>query len=146
MKALVQRVQQAKVVVSGEVVGEIEQGLLVLLGVEKNDQQEQAVKLATRVAGYRMFSDEDDKMNLDVRDIEGAVLAVSQFTLAADTQKGRRPSFSSAAAPEQAQALYQAFCAQLQALEVPLQTGRFGANMEVHLVNDGPVTFELVAR
>lgn len=143
MKALIQRVSEARVVVAGEIVGEIEQGLLVLLGVEKADTEAQATKLAQRVVGYRLFADEADKMNLDVRDIQGSLLVVSQFTLAADTRKGRRPSFSSAAAPEQALALYQQFCAQAAQAGVQVQTGAFGANMQVHLVNDGPVTFEL---
>lgn len=143
MKALIQRVSEARVVVAGEIVGEIEQGLLVLLGVEKADTEAQATKLAQRVVGYRLFADEADKMNLDVRDIQGSLLVVSQFTLAADTRKGRRPSFSSAAAPEQALALYHRFCTQAAEAGVQVQTGEFGADMQVHLVNDGPVTFEL---
>lgn len=143
MKALIQRVSEAKVVVAGETVGEIAQGLLVLLGVEKNDTQQEAEKLAKRVLGYRVFADEDDKMNLDVQDTQGGLLVVSQFTLAADTRKGRRPSFSSAAHPDQALELYEAFCAQATQAGVTVQTGQFGADMQVHLVNDGPVTFEL---
>lgn len=143
MKALIQRVSEARVVVAGKVVGEIGQGLLVLLGVEKPDTEAEAKKLAQRVVGYRVFADDEDKMNLDVRDIQGSLLVVSQFTLAADTRKGRRPSFSSAALPEQALSLYQQFCEHAAYADVHVQTGEFGANMQVHLVNDGPVTFEL---
>lgn len=143
MKALIQRVSEAKVLVEGRVVGQIGQGLLVLLGVEKDDSEDSAIKLAKRVLGYRVFSDEHDKMNLDVQDIEGDLLVVSQFTLAADTRKGRRPSFSSAATPAKAAALYQLFCTEAANLGVNVQTGEFGADMQVHLINDGPVTFEL---
>ena len=143
MKALIQRVSEAKVVVEGRVVGQIGQGLLVLLGVEKDDSEATAAKLAQRVLGYRVFSDDQDKMNLDVKDVGSAVLVVSQFTLAADTRKGRRPSFSSAATPALAESLYQHFCAQAASQGVNVQTGEFGANMQVHLINDGPVTFEL---
>lgn len=143
MKALIQRVSEAKVVVAGETVGEIANGLLVLLGVEKNDTQHEAEKLAKRVLSYRVFADQDDKMNLDVQDTGGALLVVSQFTLAADTRKGRRPSFSSAAQPQQALHLYEVFCAQAIQAGVKVETGQFGAEMQVHLVNDGPVTFEL---
>lgn len=143
MKALIQRVSEAKVVVAGETVGEIANGLLVLLGVEKNDTHHEAEKLAKRVLSYRVFADQDDKMNLDVQDTGGALLVVSQFTLAADTRKGRRPSFSSAAQPQQALDLYEVFCAQAIQAGVKVETGQFGAQMQVHLVNDGPVTFEL---
>ncbi|MCL5051337.1 MAG: D-aminoacyl-tRNA deacylase [Firmicutes bacterium] len=143
MKALIQRVREARVEVGGQVVGQIQHGLLVLLGVEKADTQAQAHKLAQRVVGYRIFSDAEDKMNLDVRDSGGEVLVVSQFTLAADTRKGRRPSFSSAALPQQADALYCEFCAAVSAEGVRVATGEFGADMQVHLVNDGPVTFNL---
>lgn len=143
MKALIQRVSTARVEVNGEIIGQIGQGLLVLLGIEKADEQGQAVKLANRVTGYRVFADDEDKMNLDVRDVGGALLVVSQFTLAADTRKGRRPSFSSAALPEQANTLYQVFCDSARQQGVVVETGQFGADMQVHLVNDGPVTFEL---
>jgi D-tyrosyl-tRNA(Tyr) deacylase len=143
MIALLQRVSSARVEVEATTVGAIEQGVLVLLGVEKDDDAAKAKALAKRVAGYRVFTDDEGKMNLDVRDVEGAALVVSQFTLAADTRKGRRPSFSSAAAPDVAETLYLEFCDALQAQDVPVQTGRFGADMQVHLVNDGPVTFEL---
>lgn len=145
MKALIQRVSEARVLVADEIVGEIGQGLLVLLGVEKHDTRSAAQKLAERVIGYRVFADDADKMNLDVRDIQGSLLVVSQFTLAADTRKGRRPSFSSAGTPEQALELYEHFCQHAALAGVEVQTGRFAANMQVHLVNDGPVTFELTA-
>lgn len=143
MKALIQRVSQARVEVGGTVVGQIEHGLLVLLGVEKFDTDAEAMKLAQRVISYRVFSDADDKMNLDLKDVQGKVLVVSQFTLAADTSKGRRPSFSSAAAPQLAQTLYQSFCQYCEAQGVGVETGEFAADMQVHLINDGPVTFEL---
>ena len=131
--------------VNQTVVGQIEQGLVVLLGVEKHDTDAEAKKLAQRVTRYRVFSDAADKMNLDIQDVGGKLLVVSQFTLAADTSKGRRPSFSSAAAPEHAQALYQGFCRYCEAQGVSVETGEFAADMQVHLVNDGPVTFELRA-
>lgn len=145
MKALVQRVSEARVVIDGAIKGEIGQGLLILLGVEKEDEEANAAKLAKRIAGYRMFSDAEDKMNLDVQDIGGEILVVSQFTLAADTKKGRRPSFSSAAMPAQAEHLYQLFCNHLSELGIKVATGQFGADMQVHLVNNGPVTFELIS-
>ncbi|MGX5914855.1 D-aminoacyl-tRNA deacylase [Aliidiomarina sp. Khilg15.8] len=143
MIALLQRVTSARVEVDAATVGVIDQGVLVLLGVEKDDDAAKAHALAKRVAGYRMFTDADGKMNLDLRDVDGAALVVSQFTLAADTRKGRRPSFSSAATPELAETLYSEFCQALQQQDVEVQTGRFAADMQVHLVNDGPVTFEL---
>lgn len=143
MKTLIQRVSQAKVDVNGQTVGQIGRGLMVLLGVEKHDTSAHAEKLAQRVCSYRVFADAQDKMNLDVRDIQGALLVVSQFTLAADTSKGRRPSFSSAAPPAQAEALYQHFCRSCEQQGVSVSTGQFAAAMQVHLINDGPVTFEL---
>lgn len=143
MKALIQRVSQARVEVDGDVVGAIEQGLLIFLGVEHDDEPRHAQRLAERICGYRVFSDAGDKMNLDLRDIGGSALVVSQFTLVADTGKGRRPSFSSAAQPEQAQALYDKFCEQVSRCGVKVERGRFAADMKVHLVNDGPVTFLL---
>lgn len=143
MIGLIQRVKSARVEVDGTIVGAIDQGILVLLGVERDDTADKAKQLAKRIASYRIFADHEDKMNLDVRDIEGAVLVVSQFTLAADTRKGRRPSFSSAAAPALAHELYQVFCQAMQAEGVPVATGEFAADMQVHLVNDGPVTFNL---
>lgn len=143
MIGLIQRVKSAQVVVDGNTVGAIEQGILVFLGVEKKDTQQHAQQLAKRIAGYRIFADSNDKMNLDVRDIDGEILVVSQFTLAADTHKGRRPSFSSAATPAQAEALYEHFCEILRNEKIPVATGQFAADMQVSLVNDGPVTFKL---
>lgn len=143
MKALVQRVTEASVTVAGDIIGEIKLGMLVLLGVEFADTSEQAVTLANKVAKFRMFSDANDKMNLCVSDIAGQILVVPQFTLAADTQSGRRPSFSTAAPPSQANALYLAFVAHLEQLGIPVATGEFGADMQVALINDGPVTFML---
>ncbi|KYZ84516.1 D-aminoacyl-tRNA deacylase [Alloalcanivorax xenomutans] len=143
MKILLQRVREARVEVAGEEVGRIGQGLLVFVGVERGDASDTARRLAQRLAGYRVFADAEGKMNRDVRDVAGEVLVVSQFTLAADTRKGRRPGFSGAAEPEQGLRLYQAFVEALRAHQVPVATGRFGADMQVHLVNDGPVTFLL---
>lgn len=143
MIALIQRVSQASVSVEASAVASIAAGLLVLLGVEKGDQAAQARKLAERVVNYRVFEDADGKMNLSVQDIGGEVLVVSQFTLAADTRKGRRPSFSSAAPPELGESLYNSYIARVRELLGAVQCGRFGANMQVALVNDGPVTFIL---
>ena len=144
MKALIQRVSTASVTVAGETVGKIERGLLVLLGVEKPDTQIIAQKLLSKVLRYRVFNDAAGHMNLDVAQVDGSLLIVSQFTLAADTQKGLRPSFSSAMPPSDAEVLYEFFVAEA-ALALPVATGRFGADMQVRLVNDGPVTFLLSA-
>lgn len=144
MKGLIQRVSQAQVVVNGEVVGAIEQGLLLLLGVEQGDSQQQADKLLHKVLNYRVFADADGKMNLSVKDMGGGLLIVSQFTLAADTKKGLRPSFSNAATPTLAQNLYDYFVAQAQQHTI-VKTGIFAADMKVSLCNDGPVTFMLEA-
>lgn len=143
MKVLLQRVTGARVTVAGEEVGAIDAGVLALVGVEKDDDADKADRMARRVAGYRLFADDRGLMNRDLRDVGGAVLAVSQFTLAADTRKGRRPSFSSAAGPETGRLLYERFVAALREQGVPVSTGRFGADMSVALVNDGPVTFLL---
>jgi D-tyrosyl-tRNA(Tyr) deacylase len=143
MIALIQRVKQAKVQVAGHTVGEIGQGILVLLGVEKNDDEIKARKLSQKVMNYRIFSDQQGKMNLNVQQVEGELLIVSQFTLVADTQRGNRPSFSSAAPAELGEALYQYFTECCQAKGIPCQTGEFGADMQVSLLNDGPVTFHL---
>ncbi len=143
MKALLQRVTAASVSVNRETVGQIEQGLLVLLGVEKNDDELIAKKLMDRLLAYRVFSDTEGKMNLSVKDIGGSVLLVSQFTLAADTRKGLRPGFSSAAAPVQAEALYEFCVEKISEQGVAVATGQFAADMQVSLVNDGPVTFLL---
>ena len=144
MKALIQRVSTASVTVAGETVGKIERGLLVFLGVEKPDTQIIAQKLLSKVLRYRDFNDAAGHMNLDVAQVDGSLLIVSQFTLAADTQKGLRPSFSSAMPPSDAEVLYEFFVAEA-ALALPVATGRFGADMQVRLVNDGPVTFLLSA-
>lgn len=138
-----QRVSAARVEVAGEAVGAIEQGLLVLVGVEPADDQAAADKLLKRVLDYRVFNDAAGRMNLSLRDIGGGLLLVSQFTLAADTRKGLRPGFSTAAAPDQAFALFDYLLERARALHAPVASGRFGADMQVHLVNDGPVTFLL---
>jgi D-tyrosyl-tRNA(Tyr) deacylase len=140
MRAVVQRVARARVVIDGETVGEIGRGLLVLLGVTHTDTPDAAAWLADKVVGLRIFNDADGKMNLGVADVGGGVLVVSQFTLYGDCQKGRRPSFIDAARPELAVPLYEAFVNGVKALGVPAATGRFGAMMQVELVNDGPVT------
>ena len=142
MIALIQRVTQAKVEVGGEVVGQIGKGLLVLLGVEKDDDRAKADKLAEKVLNYRVFSDADDKMNLNVQQVAGEVLVVSQFTLVADTQKGLRPSFSKGATLSLANELYEYF-AQKCGEKVNVECGRFAADMQVSLTNNGPVTFWL---
>ncbi len=143
MIALLQRVSEASVSVDNKVVGEIEQGLLVLLAIEPDDNQEKAKRLAEKVAGYRIFEDENGKMNLNVKQINGDILVVSQFTLAANTSKGLRPSFTSAAPPKLSEELYQYFCQQLRLLDFVVPTGIFGADMQVRLLNDGPVTINL---
>ena len=143
MIALIQRVSRASVTVEGEVTGEIGPGLLVLLGVEKDDDEQKANRLCERVLGYRIFSDSEGKMNLNVRQSGGSVLVVSQFTLAADTERGMRPGFSKGAAPDRAEALYDYFVARSVASGIPTQSGRFAADMQVSLLNDGPVTFWL---
>lgn len=143
MKALIQRVRSAAVDVAGERIGEIGPGLLVLLGVERGDDEQKCVRLAERVLNYRVFADDAGKMNRSVGDIDGGVLVVSQFTLAADTGGGNRPSFTPAAPPDLGRALYERFVAEVQARRGRVQTGRFGADMQVSLVNDGPVTFLL---
>ena len=143
MQGLIQRVTHAKVDVSGECVGAIGKGILLLLGVEKLDDESTADKLLHKVSNYRIFTDDAGKMNLSLKDIEGELLVVSQFTLAADTKKGMRPSFSSAGTPAQAEALYDYFVAQAKAAGIKVQTGQFAADMQVSLCNDGPVTFSL---
>jgi D-tyrosyl-tRNA(Tyr) deacylase len=145
MKALIQRVSHAQVMVNGEVVGAIDKGILLLLGVEQADTQEKANKLLHKVLNYRIFADADGKMNLSLKDIGGGLLVVSQFTLAADTKKGLRPSFSSAANPALAQGLYEYFVVQAQQQHTQVATGIFAADMKVSLCNDGPVTFLLEA-
>ncbi|WP_421683410.1 D-tyrosyl-tRNA(Tyr) deacylase [Stutzerimonas urumqiensis] len=143
MKALIQRVRQARVDVEGETVGAIDQGLLAFVGVERGDDQARADKLLHRLLNYRVFSDEQDRMNRSLTDVAGGLLLVSQFTLAADTRSGLRPSFSSAAPPAEGEALFDYLLAQARARHASVASGRFGANMQVHLLNDGPVTFLL---
>ncbi len=143
MIALIQRVSSASVAVENKIVGEIEQGLLVFLAVQPEDSQAKAKRLAERVAGYRVFNDENGKMNLNVKQIGGDILVVSQFTLAADTNTGMRPSFTSAAKPAFSNDLYQYFCQQLRDKGFNVPTGEFAADMKVQLLNDGPVTFTL---
>ena len=146
MRAVVQRVSRARVVVGGETVGAIERGLCVLLSVAPSDDEAVAARLATRVATLRVFPDEAGRMNLDLAAIGGAVLVVSQFTLHANTSRGHRPSFIGAAPPEQAEHLYEAFVAALRRGGHTVATGRFGAQMDVELANDGPVTLVLSSR
>ncbi len=143
MRAILQRVSRAAVQVNGALVGEIGAGYLVLLGITHGDGAAEAVLLARKVAGLRVFEDEDGKMNLSIVETRGQILVVSQFTLYGDTRKGRRPSFINAARPEQAEPLYQHFCNLLSEQGIPVATGIFGAHMAVELVNDGPVTIIL---
>ncbi|MBL1322017.1 MAG: D-tyrosyl-tRNA(Tyr) deacylase [Methylophaga sp.] len=143
MIGLLQRVQHASVVIENTEIASIGQGLLVLIGIEREDTQIQADKLLKRLLGYRVFSDENDKMNLSLQDINGGLLLVPQFTLPADTQKGMRPSFTPAASPDLGLQLFTYFCEQAHQLHTPIQSGQFGADMQVSLTNDGPVTFWL---
>jgi D-tyrosyl-tRNA(Tyr) deacylase len=144
LRIVLQRVKEASVMVAEDRISEIGPGLLLLVGVANGDREPQAEWLAEKIAGLRIIPDEDGKMNLSVRDTGGAVLAVSQFTLLADTHKGKRPSFIKAAPPEEAVRLFDYFCEQLHTAGVAeVETGRFGAMMDVHLVNDGPVTIVL---
>ena len=143
MQGLIQRVSRAEVTVEGHVVGKIDQGIVLLLGVEKADSEQQVDKLLHKVSNYRIFTDEQGKMNLSLKDIGGELLVVSQFTLAADTRKGMRPSFSSAATPQQARQLYELFVDKAKAAGITVATGQFASDMQVSLVNDGPVTFNL---
>ncbi|MHC8508243.1 MAG: D-aminoacyl-tRNA deacylase [Rhodospirillales bacterium] len=143
MKALIQRVAEARVEIAGETVGACGRGLLVLFCAETGDAPEQADKLADKIAKLRIFEDDAGKMNLSVQDAGGGVLAVSQFTLAADTSRGNRPGFSAAASPEDAVPLLDRFIARLRGIGLAVETGRFGADMQVHLINDGPVTIWL---
>jgi D-tyrosyl-tRNA(Tyr) deacylase len=143
LKAVIQRVGAASVEVDSKTAGQIGKGILVLLGVEKGDKERDAAWLAEKIANLRIFEDENGKMNLSVREIGGELLAVSQFTLAGNCAKGRRPSFDSAAPPEEANRLYEFFVERLRELGLPVETGVFQAMMQVSLVNDGPVTFIL---
>ncbi|MFO8047028.1 MAG: D-aminoacyl-tRNA deacylase [Halomonas sp.] len=143
MKALLQRVTRASVAVEGRTVGAIGHGLLALVGVEKGDDEAAADRLLHKLLRFRVFSDADDKMNLDLQQVDGGLLLVSQFTLAADTRKGLRPSFSSAAPPDEGHRLFHYLLQQAEAAWPKVESGEFAANMEVSLVNDGPVTFLL---
>ena len=143
MIGLLQRVLQAHVDVAGERVGVIGVGLLVFIGVERGDGQQQADRLLQRLLNYRVFADQNDKMNLSLSDVDGGLLLVPQFTLPADTTKGNRPSFTSAASPEQGKRLFGYFVQQAKILHKTVATGQFGAKMQVGLINDGPVTFWL---
>ena len=143
MIALIQRVEESKVVVDGETIGEIEQGIMALIGVERGDDVASADKLLKKILSYRIFSDDDGKMNLSVEAINGGLLLVPQFTLAADTKSGMRPSFSSAAPPKLGEELFDYLVTKAKAAYEKVETGKFGADMKVHLINDGPVTFTL---
>ena len=143
MRAVVQRVSRARVTVDGEITGEIGLGLLVLLGVGRDDTNSDATYLAGKIAGLRVFEDDQGKMNLSVLDAGGSVLAVSQFTLYGDVRRGKRPSFDEAAAPEKARQLYEFFVEQIRAAGLRCETGRFQETMKVELVNEGPVTILL---
>ena len=146
MRAVIQRVSSAQVTVDGQVVGQIERGFLVLVGITHGDGEAEARTLARKIVGLRVFEDDGGKMNLSLADIGGAVLAVSQFTLYGDVRKGRRPSFIDAARPEQAEPLYQRFCQLLAAEGVAVEQGVFQAHMQIALVNDGPVTIWMDTR
>lgn len=141
MRALIQRVSEAKVVIDGEISGAIDQGLLILLGIENEDEEADADWLIKKISGLRIFSDNEGKMNLSISDVNGSFLVVSQFTLHASTKKGNRPSYIKAARPEKAIPLYEYFKAQLEKeAHLKVASGEFGADMKVHLINDGPVT------
>jgi D-tyrosyl-tRNA(Tyr) deacylase len=146
VKALLQRVSSAKVTVSSEIIGEIPAGWLVLLGVAKTDTEADIPKLVDKILGLRLFSDADGRFNLSIQDTKGAFLVVSQFTLYADCSRGRRPGFSDAAPPDEARRLYEKFVESLRASGLTVETGSFGADMKVSLVNDGPVTVMLDTR
>ena len=146
MRCVVQRVSRASVTVEGKITGQVEKGYMVLVGVEQGDAEQDVRYCADKVAGLRVFEDENGKMNRSVKDVGGAVLAVSQFTLLGDARHGRRPSFSNAARPEEANALYEAFCQALRAENIRVETGVFQTDMQVELVNDGPVTILLYSR
>ncbi|GMW03275.1 MAG: D-aminoacyl-tRNA deacylase [Candidatus Hydrogenedentota bacterium] len=143
MRAVVQRVSESSVTVDGIITGKIDIGLLVLIGVAESDETSDAIYIAEKIAGLRCFMDEESKFNRSVKDVNGAILAISQFTLFGDCRRGRRPSFTEAARPEKAVPLYEAVIARLRESGLRVETGVFGAHMDVHLVNDGPVTLLL---
>jgi D-tyrosyl-tRNA(Tyr) deacylase len=146
MIAVLQRASEGKVTVNNRVTGEITEGLVILLGVAKGDNEKDSEFLADRIARFRIFNDQEGKMNRSIIDIKGSALVISQFTLAGDWRKGRRPSFTNAAPPKEGEYLYENFCDQLRKLNVPVETGEFGAMMNVNLTNDGPVTFVMNSR
>ena len=143
MIAVIQRCSRGQVTVSDKVVGEISHGLVIFLGVQKNDTENDAEFLVNKICGLRIFNDENDKMNLSIKDVNGSALVISQFTLCGDTKKGRRPSFIKAATPDDGNRLYEYFILEMKKGGVPIESGEFGAMMDVELVNDGPVTFVL---
>ena len=143
MIALLQRVREASVEVDGDCIGRIDQGILALIGVQPDDNDEVLRHFVSRILSYRMFSDEQDKMNLSLTDIQGGLLLVPQFTLAANTRKGRRPSFTSAATPAHGDKIFHSMVDTARSCYSTVESGRFGADMQVHLINDGPVTFIL---
>ena len=143
MIAVIQRCSRGKVTVSEKVVGEIDNGLVILLGVQRGDTEKDADFLVNKISGLRIFSDENDKMNLSIKDVNGSALVISQFTLCGDTKKGRRPSFIKAATPDDGNRLYEYFMLEMKKGGVPIESGEFGAMMDVELVNNGPVTFVL---
>lgn len=143
MRVIIQRVKHAKVVVAKETIGEIHQGLLILLGIEEEDSQEDITWLTNKIRGLRIFSDENGKMNYSITDIDGEILVVSQFTLFASTKKGNRPSFTKSAKPSIAIPLYNIFIDTLKTTGLKVATGEFGADMQVELLNDGPVTVQI---
>lgn len=140
MRALIQRVTRASVDVAGQTIGQIDAGLLILICAMQDDTESQSEQMAAKISKLRIFADEQGRMNRSVLDVGGSALIVSQFTLAADTSRGNRPGFSTAAPPDQGEALYHHFTAQIKSLGIPLATGQFGADMAVSLINDGPVT------
>ena len=143
MIAVIQRCSRGQVTVSDKVVGEISHGLVIFLGVQKNDTENDAEFLVNKICGLRIFNDENDKMNLSIKDVNGSALVISQFTLCGDTKKGRRPSFIKAATPDDGNRLYEYFMLEMKKGGVPIESGEFGAMMNVELVNNGPVTFVL---
>ncbi len=143
MLTIIQRVTEAQVVVNNETIGKINQGIMALIAIEKEDGENEANRLLEKILNYRIFSDENDKMNLSLRDIKGGLLLIPQFTLVANTRSGNRPSFSAAAVPEKATQLFSYFCQQATKKFPTTEFGQFGADMQVSLINDGPVTFLL---
>ena len=143
MIVVIQRCSRGQVTISDKVVGEISHGLVIFLGVQKNDTENDAEFLVNKICGLRIFNDENDKMNLSIKDVNGSALVISQFTLCGDTKKGRRPSFIKAATPDDGNRLYEYFMSEMKKSGVPIESGEFGAMMDVELVNNGPVTFVL---